>query len=433
MNPPGKTVLIVDDDKALLQACAGSLKAYAADLDILTAGNGLRAIDILGAGRVDLVVTGLKMPGMDGFQLLLHMKKHFPAIPVIVMTTACSPEEADRLRSLGAVSYLEKPVNTKDLALKTFREIASASQGNISGVTLAGFLQLIVMEEKTCAVKVKSGEKSGVLLIKDGDLIDARTEDLGGEAAACDIVTWEDAEIKMGNYTGDRRKNVDATLGDLLVDAFRMKVERETAARDREKPAGPRPAGDAGPGETKEVDATGGSGPAKAAGAGREPAAPAAAAGGKPAAPAAAGDNPAASAPAADRTDNVVRFNKEKPMATLRDLLSELSKLQGVHAVCLVGCDGFLIDSISNAKMEAELVGAIASSGFGASESIGRELGRGTLEITMLEFEQGPVIVSPVGKDFLLVIVAGKDASLGMLRLKMKKLGTAIEAAAEAV
>ncbi len=120
-------------------------------------------------------------------------------------------------------------------------------------------------------------------------------------------------------------------------------------------------------------------------------------------------------------------------MATLRDLLSELSKLQGVNAVCLVGCDGFLIDSISNAKMEAELVGAIASSGFGASESIGRELGRGTLEITMLEFEKGPVIISPVGKDFLLVIVAGKDASLGMLRLKMKKLGTEIEAAAEAV
>jgi len=104
-----------------------------------------------------------------------------------------------------------------------------------------------------------------------------------------------------------------------------------------------------------------------------------------------------------------------------------------VSAACLAGCDGFLIDSIFNAKLEAELVGAIASAGFGASESIGRELDRGALELTMLEFERGAAVIAPVGKKFLLVIMAEKDANLGMLRIKIRKLGREIEAAADAV
>lgn len=456
MNPPRKTVLIVDDERTLLLTFENSLTSYAPDLEILTAENGLQAVDLLGTGHVDLVVTDLKMPEMDGFQLLIHMKKNYPDTPVIVMTAIGFPEVADRLRSLGTVSYLEKPVNLKDLALKIFQGIAVASEGRISGVTLAGFLELVVLERKTCALKVISGDRSGILLIKDGDLVDARTDDLIGEAAARDIVTWDDAEIKMGNYTGDRRKNVDATLGDILLDAFRSRDERKQAARAPGGPAAPGDAVDSGPRESEDAANAGPSGPAQAAGeapaaAGTSPAAPAGAtataaapdgatataaapagASASPAAPAGAGKSSVAPS-AADRRNNVVPFNKEKSMTRLRDLLSELSAMPGVNAVCLAGCDGLLIDSIANTETDAELVGAIASSGLGAFESIARELGRGALELTMHEFEQGPVIISPVGKEFVLVIVAGKDASLGMLRLKMKKLGSEIEAAAEVV
>ncbi len=413
MSPSEKNVLIVDDEKTLLHTFSNSLKAYSPDLNVLTAENGLQAVDILKSGHVDLVVTDLKMPEMDGFQLLLYMKKHYPGIPLIVMTAVGSPEVADRLKAIGGGPYLEKPINIKELALKIFQGIAAASQGRICGVTLAGFLQLIVMEGKTCALKISSGEKSGILLIKDGELIDAKTDDLTGEAAACDIVTWDETEIKMGNYTGDRKKKIDAAMGEILLDAFRVKDERHRAARGRGEPPDavaavdseprvaadnePRVAADNEPREEKGVADAVTRGPAQDAGAG--------------------GNAPAAAVPGSD----------------LRELLSELSKLQGVSAACLAGCDGFLIDSIFNAKMEDELVGAIASAGFGASESIGQELGRGALQLTMLEFEQGAVIIAPVGDNFLLVVMTDHDANLGMLRLKIRKLGTEFEAAADAV
>ncbi len=396
MRQKGKRVLIVDDEQTLLHTFSNSLKAYASDLEVLTAENGSQAVGILNGTPVDLVVTDLKMPEMDGFELIIYMKKHFPGVPVIVMTAAGSPEVADQIRSLGALSYLDKPINIKELALRIFQGIAAASQGRISGVTLAGFLQLIVMEKKTCALKVKSGDKSGILLIKDGDLIDAKAENLSGEAAVCDIVTWGDTEIKMGNYTGERTKKIDAALGEILIDAFRMKDERERTARSAAAPDGgigadaASPAVDGAPQERKVVPAAG------------------------------AGGDASAAAPEDRRGD-------------LNSLLSRLSKMQGVDAVSLVGCDGFLLDGVFNTKIEAELLGAIASAAYGASDSIAGELGRGRLESTIFEFEQVAVIIAPVGKKYLLVIMAGKDANLGMLRVKVRKLESELVAAAEAV
>ncbi len=420
MSTVQKNILVVDDEKSLLFNFQTSLVAYSPDLRIYTAENGIEATKVLAQTRIDIVVTDLRMPEMDGFQLLIHMKKHHPEVPVIVMTGIGSPEVAERLKHLGTLQYLEKPVNIKDLAVKIFQQISSSSEGKIHGVTLSGFLQLVVMEEKTCLLKIRSKDRIGVLYIRKGELIDAKTRDLEGEAAAFDIVAWDDAEIEMGSYLSDEPRKIKVGLSELLLEAFRRTDE---SVRPAAAPPAPGEGGNAAPEEP----------------AGREESPPAPASTG----PRGAGEEapggteaprePPAAAPPADRKSNVVPINKEKPMSKLKDLLTELSKLQGVSAVCLVGVDGFLIDSISNAKMEAELVGAIASSGFGASESIGRELGRGLLEVTMLEFEQGPVLISPVGKDFLLVIVAGRDASLGMLRLKIKKLGTDIEAAAEAV
>lgn len=415
MGQAGKTVLIVDDERTLLFTFSNSLKAYASDLRILTAENGLQAVDALKSTPVDLVVTDLRMPEMDGFQLIIHMKKHFPGIPVIVMTAVGSPEVADRMKSMGAVSYLEKPISIKDLALKIFQGIAAASRGTISGVTLAGLLQLIVLEQKSCALKIRAGDRSGTLLIKDGDLIDARTEDQAGDAAACEIVTWDATEIKMGNYTGERTKNIDAALSEILLDAFRMKDERERAARGRAEGPGTSAAADGAP--RRESKAA----PTKECGA-----APAAAA------PAAEAETLVASS-ARPAVDGASAPEPAVRGGDLRELLSRLSKLERVEAACLVGRDGFLIDGIFNARIEPELVGAIASAGFGASDSIAGELGRGKAGLTMFEFGQAAVTVAPIGTEFLLVVVAGADANLGMLRVKIKKLEGELEAAADAV
>ena len=86
-----------------------------------------------------------------------------------------------------------------------------------------------------------------------------------------------------------------------------------------------------------------------------------------------------------------------------------------------VGRDGFLLDSLARAGIDAEMIGAIASSGFGSAESMGNQLGQGNLNMTMLEYNDGPVLFAPVGEEAFLVIVADKDTNLGWIRIAIKK------------
>jgi len=117
-------------------------------------------------------------------------------------------------------------------------------------------------------------------------------------------------------------------------------------------------------------------------------------------------------------------------MTNIQKILEEFTNIEGVHTACLVGRDGFLLDNIARAGIDAEMIGAIASSGFGSAESMGNQLGQGELNLTMLEYTDGPVMFAPVGTEAFLVIVADKDTNLGWIRLTIKKNSKVIEQAA---
>lgn len=108
-------------------------------------------------------------------------------------------------------------------------------------------------------------------------------------------------------------------------------------------------------------------------------------------------------------------------MTNIQQILAEFTNIEGVHTACLVGRDGFLLDSIARSGIDAEMIGAIASSGFGSAESMGNQLGQGDLNMTMFEYGNGPVMFAPVGSEAFLVIVADKDTNLGWIRIAIKK------------
>ena len=108
-------------------------------------------------------------------------------------------------------------------------------------------------------------------------------------------------------------------------------------------------------------------------------------------------------------------------MEEVKEILSVFTRLDGVSAVCLVGRDGFLVDSLVKKGTDAEMIGAIASGGFGASESMGKQLEKGNLNMTMPEFDDGPVMLAPVGEDTFLVVAADEGANLALIRLAIRK------------
>lgn len=110
-----KRVLIVDDEAGFLQSlCDGFCSSKR--IVVFTALNGKEALEILDKKPIDLVVTDLFMPVMDGFELIDAMNMRHPDIPVIVMSAFLNSDTEERLAALGVVGFLEKPLDFEDFA-----------------------------------------------------------------------------------------------------------------------------------------------------------------------------------------------------------------------------------------------------------------------------------------------------------------------------
>ncbi|HOS81396.1 MAG TPA: roadblock/LC7 domain-containing protein [Methanolinea sp.] len=105
----------------------------------------------------------------------------------------------------------------------------------------------------------------------------------------------------------------------------------------------------------------------------------------------------------------------------LKQILGEFLKIEGVSAAVVVGRDGFVIESAVSGKMDIDALGAMASTGLGTSEAMGKELGKGELRQMLVELDQGPIIMSPLSPDELIAIVASNEANVGRIRYELKK------------
>jgi predicted regulator of Ras-like GTPase activity (Roadblock/LC7/MglB family) len=116
-------------------------------------------------------------------------------------------------------------------------------------------------------------------------------------------------------------------------------------------------------------------------------------------------------------------------MATLKALLGELVKVEGVRSAVLVGRDGFVIEGLSHGNLDLDPIGAVISTGLGASEVMGVELKVGELVHSMIEYTNGIVFVSYIGSHAVLAIVADVKANLGHIRFQLRKRTPEIERA----
>lgn len=108
------TLLIVDDDKLTRETLAG---AFADTYRVLIARNGVEALACLAAGRVDLVLSDLQMPDMDGLALMERLADLEDPPATIFVTGHATVESAVRAMQLGAHDYVTKPIHLDRLAL----------------------------------------------------------------------------------------------------------------------------------------------------------------------------------------------------------------------------------------------------------------------------------------------------------------------------
>ena len=111
-------VLLVDDEEEFVKALAERLKMR--DLRSDTVLDGEEALSYVEDQEPDVMVLDLKMPGIDGMQVLRQVRKAYPNIQVIILTGHGTEKDEEEAKRLGAFDYLEKPVNL-DVLVKKMR------------------------------------------------------------------------------------------------------------------------------------------------------------------------------------------------------------------------------------------------------------------------------------------------------------------------
>lgn len=229
-------ILIVDDDHGQLRLLARVISMRRRDLTVLTASHGLEAIEVLSSGPIDLVLTDLQMPEMNGFELLAWVLTHQPHVPVYSMT-AYPAEADDRLSELGSIECFTKPLDIPVLLDRVSRVLAEGTRGHVRNIGLPSFLQLLEMERKSCTLAVESGMQIGHLYLDEGALIDAQCRDLEGVSAALAILAWPDPAITILGGCASRNRSIEVPTGFLIMDAMRQQDEAARSAARREAPS----------------------------------------------------------------------------------------------------------------------------------------------------------------------------------------------------
>ena len=100
-------ILVIDDEEIIGESCRRVLEPAGYEVDTATSGG--EGLQVLRKDAIDLVLTDLKMPDMDGIEVLKKIKQDWPGVEVIIITGYQTVDTAVKSIKLGAFDYIEKP------------------------------------------------------------------------------------------------------------------------------------------------------------------------------------------------------------------------------------------------------------------------------------------------------------------------------------
>ncbi|MDR1841761.1 MAG: response regulator [Holophagales bacterium] len=223
VNAPNgnKLLLLAEDDRAtqnLFRAGLRKLSGY----EVIIVSNGVEALEVLKERPVNVLVTDLHMPIMDGFELISIVYERYPHIPVLVMTGLAETTHQNAPMFLGALCILPKPVKLAVL-IDQIREAGERKpDGVIQGIPLNSLLQLMAWERKSCTIVVESPQGIGMLYLQEGDLIHAGFKEFEGLDAAYKILGWTGSRVEFTDVCR-ANKTIKIPLTEVLLNAAMYK------------------------------------------------------------------------------------------------------------------------------------------------------------------------------------------------------------------
>jgi len=218
-------VLVVDNDQVMLRSLASLLQSQGGFLNVLSATHGSQALTIMRKMPVRIVITAIRVPEVDGFELVARLAREYPATRVIVMTSEAKPLLRARIKQFPSAVYLDQTHDLSMLTKRVFTELQIDYGGQVRGINLSSFLQMMALEARSCTLKVSSKDQFGFLWLEQGELIAARNADTGGKEAALQILTWKNVFIDIDYAPRRIKREISMPLMMLILESGQMDDE----------------------------------------------------------------------------------------------------------------------------------------------------------------------------------------------------------------
>ncbi|HEV7128070.1 MAG TPA: response regulator [Ktedonobacterales bacterium] len=217
-------VLVVDDEENLNWSLVTSLRRdnYVAD-GALT---GEQAMQRMAGVPYDIIISDVKMPGMDGFELLQWVRQNRPQTRVLMMTAFGSPTDRAMAIRGGVVAYLEKPFDLRALKDELRRLTAAPSEQRPSGPTdsegydLLEVTRVISLARRDIALVVESNGRVGHLRFARGELIWADAGETQGDEAFVLLTSPRVGRAQPEPWNGQTGRNINQPLANLIFTAM---------------------------------------------------------------------------------------------------------------------------------------------------------------------------------------------------------------------
>ena len=218
-------ILLTDDDPDLLDLYQETLAQLPSRPEIHTSASGARTLVMLEAEAYQLLICDLKMPKMDGLQVLAIVRRKYPELRTVALTAELDEQYRSRAYALGVDLFWHKPATKQET--KLFLEcieslLGRETEAGFRGVQNKSLMDIIQMEcisQSSSVLRITNGPLSGKIWIQSGELFDAETDDLGGEPALQRILSWRAGNFETLPDEPDRPRTILKPYNALLLES----------------------------------------------------------------------------------------------------------------------------------------------------------------------------------------------------------------------
>ncbi len=232
-----KKVLIVDDEETLTWSMAKSLSRDRDKYEVEIANNGREALEVLAKMPIDLVISDIRMPDINGLDLLVQIKRDYPQTKVIIMTAYGSSDVQKEASKRGSLYYIEKPFEINEirkLILDLIKE-KRGFEGKLFDLQLTDIIQMNCLGRVTTSLVITKDDHRGAIYFNDGEIVHAECDNTEGEEAFYTILGWQEGKFVSNIGAFAPRETISSPWEHLLMEGVKRKDEASSAGAEIEK------------------------------------------------------------------------------------------------------------------------------------------------------------------------------------------------------